>query len=502
MNSTCRTLLLVIIVLMLVYHVWNLEPSKKPEFLTSADCKNATVEDCIKNANDIDNSIDFAKFSSVCKNTCIDLLKKEKEELYGKSPKNNPRYARMCPTRVITNKNLCLRNPRSTKINASTEARSLMYRDKYCPETCADWFDEQIDVLEAKEEKYTTRAVKIVHFKPKTPPGMDRYYANLMNETQLNDFLKIGQQYLHKLTGKVLNINKNNGKYEIITIKSDKDPGLFYGEFTDIKGALSDSLKTSIHNYFINELGGNYKQPNVKIGNYDPNAIYVFFIEGVNNHMYTNSTCGYAELIGGNSVENVNDKFQNIYRHPLDRNPQGALFVHIFLKGLNEKCSIGNNYKNDSISYLHHVFLHEAFHAMGIVRPLFQCTNIDDSGKLVYDEKCAEKMKSAKSPEHIGTSTGGTSQRYHLMYSDATGHGSWLAAMRPSQVTLSDKYEALLSMDDSEYANIATDDAVVSVNGKYEPIPEYSKFDCTTEPNGNASNHPRCYFRNADVDEK
>jgi hypothetical protein len=243
--------------------------------------------------------------------------------LYGENPKNNSRLARLCPTKVITNNNLCLRNPRSAKINASTESKSIMWKDKYCPETCANWFDEQIDILKTNEEKYTTKQLKIVHFNPRIPPGMDRYYANLMKGSDLNKFLKIAQRYVRKMTGKVLNIEKNlNGDYNIINIQSEKDPGLFYGEFTDIKGALSDSF----HNYFINELGGNYKRPEVIIGDYDPNAIYVFFIEGANNHMYTNSTCGYAELIGGNSVENVNNKFQNIYRH----SSRSAVCTHIF----------------------------------------------------------------------------------------------------------------------------------------------------------------------------
>jgi hypothetical protein len=475
-------ILILIILLILIQRT-------KVEFLRESDCEIATVEDCIRNSNDIDNSIEYAKFSSVCRDKCKTLLEEEKKDLYGETPQNRHR---LCETRIITNKNLCLRNPRSSKINASNEKKSLMYRDKYCKKTCSDWFDKQIDMLSLSEGKYDANKIKIVHFKPKIPSGMHKYYENLMVSDDIHEFLRIAQNYLYKLTGNVFNIESTNGKYEIITLHSEKSPGFFYGEFSDTQGALPDSLKLRIHDTFINELGGNYKTPEIKQNNYDPNAIYVFFIEGINNHMYTNTTCGYAELIGPNSVENVNDKFTNIYKHSLDRTPKGALFVHMFLKGLDGKCSFEHNYKKDEISYLHHVFLHEVFHAMGISRPLFKCTDIDSEGNFVYNKEC---KISSRSPEHNEDS------RYHLMYSDATGKGSWLASFKPDAIVLDPKYKKLLEITTEEYAKLSKENPVVSNDGKFEEIPEYKTYNCTSEPN-KASIHPRCYFRSAQETEK
>lgn len=486
-------ILLILVILYLIIKELNIKP-QKAEFLKSSDCSKATVEDCIKNSNDVDNSIDFSKFSSVCKTKCTELLKNEKESLYGADAKNHPRYGRYCP-KIITNMNYCLRNPRSSKINSSKEADTLKKRDRYCKGTCSDWYDEQIKILETDETEYESKFVKIVHFKPTPPSGMTRYYENLMTKDELQNFIEISQDYMKKLVGKELNIEKDsNGNYEVIEITSNKNPGLFYGEFTNISGALSDSLKLSIHNYFINELGGNYKRPEVKMGNYDPNGLYIFFIEGVNNHMYTNSTCGYAELIGENSIENVNDKFQNIYRHPLDRNPQGALFVHMFLKGRNGECSNKFNYKKDEMSYLHHVFLHETLHAMGVTRPTFKCTNVDESGNYTYDSTCETDMKKSKSPEHTGHVHGGTSQRYNLMYSDATGYGSWLASIKPNEITMNEKYKNLFSMSNDEFKKVSKENAFVMNGNTKLDLPEYNVYSCNTSPGNNASIHPRCYF--------
>lgn len=389
--------LLVFLVILVMY--------KKPE-LAMSTCEELGLRNCIPNLYGFNNAETIKHMKQNCSEFCIQAIGNAMQTL--PNTQKDVWKSRLCNKVSV---GMCALGNESLVDDVNSQYSSDESRAQ-CGKTCGDKLQSYMNMYDPLPEldPNTYKKVKIVYARPAVNSiNADNKMYLFDKDTYKQDVQKFVQTCNEWVKNK---LGKNIRLHDEVSYLTEYDVGPFgpwVFDDTDLLGlldpagqsttTLAQSQRLELNKAIVIGLGGDTAHLSKPQGKYNPNDIYIVLYDGGRHSKFVKS-CGFVNVPNPDLIV-TNDSLGDFYKPPGARGLPGATMAYVLLQGQfyksNKNTDCQNNFSNtQTFQYLHYVFVHELFHALGLVRPQYMC-HVHEQGLDV----CSGPFTNSDALDHI-----------------------------------------------------------------------------------------------------